>query len=130
MLLYLVKFTHKQNNTTAYKRGISKWPAQSVIAKRFENPQYDLFNIELIDSFQYSHSKYSVAKLVLETIEQVLNGLVPPKKPEYSLEEHFGDPKGSYGNFDGVTEFIVDIDQNILEDTFKRATKNIWKVKT
>ena len=130
MLLYLVKFTHKQTGSTAYKRGISKYPAQSVIANRFKHEQYDRFKIDLIDSFQFSHQQYKVARLVLETIEQVLNGLVPPKKPDYSLEEHCGDPKGSYGNFDGVTEFIVDVDSNIIENTFKRATRNIWKVKT
>ena len=68
-----VKFTHKQTGNIAYKRGISKYPAQSVIANRFKHEQYDRFNIDLIDSFQFSHQQYKVARLVLETIEQVLN---------------------------------------------------------
>lgn len=129
MLLYLVKFTHKETGKVAYKRGISKYGAKRVIAERYGDEQYDQFKIELLESFQYSHDNYSIARAVLNTVEQVLNGLVPPKRSDYSIEEHFGDPNGSYGNFSGVTEFIVDYDEKTVVSTFKKATKNLWKIK-
>ena len=131
MFLYLVKFTHKDSGNIAYKRGISKWGQHTLIANRFgqaSDPRYSRWDIELVTGFQYSRDSRKEAQLVLETIEQVLNGLVPPKDPKYCIEEHFGDVRGDYDGLSGITEMIVDHDEEFLKTTFDKAVKYIWKV--
>ena len=125
MLVYLDKFI--RNNKVAFKLGKSKYGVKRVNEERYKDDQYKGFKIELLDSWWFSTKDPKDANIIANAFELCLHGVIGTKKSDYSLEEHFGDEKGSYGNFGGVTEFIVNKDEETILTIFKRAKKHMWK---
>lgn len=132
MLLYLVKLTHKKTGKVFYKRGKSKWGQYNVIEKRFRaDPAYDIFDIELLAHIQLSRTKLHDANLIINTVEQVLNGQWEPKDRDFNVEQYLGENDGTLDSC-GVTEFIFlkeDETEDMLVMHFKTAEKYLWKVK-
>ena len=117
MLVYLIRVT--RNNKKAYKLGKSKYGRKRVIEERYKDDQYKGFKFELLDSWWFTTEDPKTANDIAQTFELCLHGIIGTKDPDYSLEEHFGDEKGSYGNFGGVTEFIVNKDEEFILKIFK-----------
>ena len=128
MVVYLVKLVHKKSGKVQYKRGITKW---LYPLKRFDDPKYYIFDISLLDKYDYSHDNWAVARTHVNVFEQVLNGLWPPKSRDFNVEQHLGEEAGVLDDV-GVTEFIYlkdDQTEDQLVKQFKDAKKFMWKVK-
>ena len=131
MVLYLVKLTHKKTGLVLYKRGYtSKARPPRVVEYRFGGEEFDIFDVELLDSYEYSHDNFLVAKAVILSMEATLNGVWPCKEREFNVEQYLGEEQGALDNV-GITEFIYLKENQTEEDLmehFKSAKSQMWKV--
>jgi len=131
MVLYLVKLTHKKTGLVLYKRGYtSKARPERVVDYRFGGSEFDMFNVELLDSYEFSHDNFVVARAVIMSMESTLNGVWPCKEREFNVEQYLGEQPGTLDNT-GITEFIYlkeDQTEQDLVDHFKASKSQMWKV--
>ncbi len=128
MLIYLVRMTHRPTNKVTHKSGHSK-NSQRNWRERFNYPEYDDFDIELLAGKEFSHENWNVAKAVITTIENAFRSVWPAKDPSFMIEDYFGVEKGTM-KISGVTELIFLKDNQTEQDlinTFKNITNSLTK---
>jgi len=113
MMIYLVKMTDRVTGKSMYKSGHTKWGPENFM-KRFDYPEYETFNIELLNYALLSHPNWNVAKAAIIAIENMTRVIIPPKSPSFMIEDYFERPAGSM-KIGGVTELIF-LKENQTED--------------
>ena len=128
MMLYLVRLTDRITSKVMYKIGHTKWGPNNF-HKRFDAPEYDVFNIELLGHGSVSHPNWNVAKAAIITAENMIRAVIPAKDPSFLLENYFDRAPGSM-KLSGVTEMVF-LRDNQTEDQlvalFNRFGKAIVK---
>lgn len=128
MMKYCAKFTDKVTGKVMYKIGHTKW-GPNKFHKRFDYPEYECFDIELLGYAIISHANWNVAKAAIITAENMIRAIIPPKDPSFMIEEYFERPPGSM-KLSGVTEMIFlkeSQTEEQLVNMFNRFSKAIVK---
>ena len=128
MMLYLVKLTDRITSKVMYKIGHTKWgPAN--FRRRFDDPEYATFAIELLGHGSVSHTNWNVAKTAIITAENMIRAVIPAKDPSFMIESYFERAPNSM-RLSGVTEMVF-LRDNQTEDQlvamFNRFGKAIAK---
>lgn len=101
MMIYLVTMTHKQSGKVAWKIGHCK----GKLAERFGTSEYDDFEIKLVSKIFLSATDWKIAKITTEVLEEAIRVVIPPKTPDFMIENYFGVEPGSL-KIGGVTEMF------------------------
>lgn len=128
MMLYLVRMTDRVTGKQMHKMGHTKYGPDNF-HKRFESPEYDCFDIELLGHASISHSTWSVAKAAIITAENMIRAVIPAKPSSFMIESYFDRPPGSM-KISGVTELIFLKDNQTEEQLvslFNKFSKAISK---
>jgi hypothetical protein len=139
MNVYLTKWSidrstiSKSFNPVAYKIGISKWGRHKLVENRFGDKfnrqhQYDLFDIEVIGSIEFSSQEYSLARAAALGMEHIFHAICPK---DFFLEEHFGLEDGVLNGMSGITEFFLmpeGVSEEDLIRIFNNGNKVVWKL--
>ena len=130
MTVYLTKWTC--NGQSAYKIGISKYGANRLVEERFGDRygtkhQYDMFDIEVLNTVQFSSESFELARVFGLGLEA---GLRAPYPKNFVLEDHFDLEEGILKGMGGITEFFLMPEgktEKDLRETFSNTQKDIWK---
>lgn len=119
MKVYLAKFT--LNNKSMYKIGHTKF---FKAIKRFEDHQYDMFKIDILDDIYIEHRDPIVARTMAELVEAALKAYFPKN---FMLEEYFHKEEGTFNKLSGITEcFILNkTTEEELMDVFRRVKRGV-----
>jgi len=121
MKVYLVKFT--KDGKEAYKIGHTKF---FKVHKRFEDPQYDIFDsIDVLDSIYITHDNPVIARNRAKYVEGWLQCFFPKN---FWLEKYFNTEAKVFDGLSGITEmFIIDNKTVIDEEMILRVFDNVKK---
>ena len=130
MNVYLTKWTC--NGQFAYKIGISKFGARRLVEERFGDRygtkhQYDMFDIEVLNTIQFSSESFELARVAALGMEAILHAQYPK---DFVLEDHFDLEEGILKGMGGITEFFLMPEgktEKDLRETFSDTQKDIWK---
>lgn len=134
MNVYLTKWNLK--NTTdkpMYKIGISKYGKNKLVSERFGDKWntkhlYDMFNIEVLKSVQFSSESYSLARAAALGMEHAFHSMCPKN---FFLEKYLDLEEGILDGMGGINEFFLMPDY-LTEDKlcviFQTAMDNAWKL--
>lgn len=128
MMIYCVKFIDRVTDKVMYKIGHTKYGPKNF-HKRFDYPEYDCFDIELLDHVILSHGDWKVAKAAIISIENMIRVVIPAKSPSFMIEEYF-DREPNTMKLSGVTELIFlkeNQTETMLLSTFGKFKKAIIK---
>ena len=131
MNVYLTKWTC--NDEVAYKIGISKFGPNRLVEERFGDRwgtkhQYDMFDIEVLGSIQFSSESFELARAAALGMEFILHSQFPK---DFFLEEHFNLEEEILDGMGGITEFFLlpegKTEKDVVE-IFSNAKKDVWKM--
>lgn len=128
MMLYCARFTDRVTGKVMHKIGHTKW-GPNKFHNRFDYPEYQCFDIELLSYAIISHTDWNVAKTAIITAENMIRAIIPPKDPSFMIEDYFERPPGSM-KLSGVTEMVFlkeSQTEEQLVNMFNRFSKAIVK---
>lgn len=106
----MVEFTDKVTSKKFYKFG---WTNHSDVLKRFQDPQYDPFEIRAIASVAGTPEE-------VQAMESVLLSFFPKN---IWLENYLGDER-TWNGLSGITEIV-----NLTEQQYQHACKSMHRLK-